>query len=211
MHITGNTLRPEGCTSNCWEQLTVRDKGTGLAGRRREAQARGKMLAQKLKAAKRGDHSLGFMAIQARERWSTSDDMLYRPGHYWLAQAPEVLDVRKIDSRCTIEGTMFSPGDYLIRIGRYFDRKASDTSGLTFEEWIPPPNDSDGQTGSFIINATELRAVNFSLLPVSSPNLQAVRHSSRLARTASALPLQPWTKEYSMPKVIDDEIRAACW
>ena len=38
-------------------------------------------------------------------------------------------------------------------IGRYFDRVASDTSGLTFEEWAPP----DGS--SFIINATELRAV----------------------------------------------------
>ena len=31
---------------------------------------------------------------------------------------------RGIDKRCTIEGVMFSDGDYLVRIGRYFDRVA---------------------------------------------------------------------------------------
>ena len=51
-------------------------------------------------------------------------------------------------------------GDYLVRIGRYFDRAASDASGLTFEEWTPP----DGRD-SFIINATELRGVNFTMTP----------------------------------------------
>ena len=45
--------------------------------------------------------------------------------------------MRKIEKRQTINGSMFSPGDYLIRVGRYFDRDASDTSGLTFEEWQP--------------------------------------------------------------------------
>ena len=60
------------------------------------------------------------MGIQARELWSTSEEVHYRPGHFWLAQAPVVLEVRKINTRCTIEGVMFSAGDYLVRICRYF-------------------------------------------------------------------------------------------
>ena len=53
--------------------------------------------------------------------------MHYRPGHFWLAQAPDVREVRRIDKRCTIDGVMFSVGDYLVRIGRYFDRGARST------------------------------------------------------------------------------------
>lgn len=75
--------------------------------------------------------------MQARERWSIEEDMLYRPGHYWVAQAPDVLEVRKLENRETINGQPFSKGDYMIRIGRYFDKDASDDTGLTFEEWQP--------------------------------------------------------------------------
>ena len=119
-----------------------------------------------------------------------------------------MLEVRKIDKRCTIEGVMFSDGDYLVRIGRYFDRMASDTSGLTFEEWMPP----DGS--SFIINATELRAVNFTMTPTAPlPPLQEVRRSGRRAAVVSAAP-QPRPTEYCMDQLVDDDIRrrgAACW
>ena len=55
--------------------------------------------------------------------------MHYRPGHFWLAQAPDVREVRRIDKRCTIDGVMFSVGDYLVRIGRYFDRGACQRRG----------------------------------------------------------------------------------
>ena len=101
---------------------------------------------------------------------------------------------------------MFSPGDYLIRIGRYFDRKASDPSGLTFEEWTPP----DGS--SFIINATELRAVNFTMTPVpAEPDaLSEVRRSGRLAAAVS-IPPPPPAKEFTMDQLIDDDIRGRCW
>lgn len=208
MRSEGSLLHAEGCTSAIpWEQQVVQDKGTGLAGRRREAQKRGKELAQKLMAAKQGNHAAGFMAIQAREGWTISDDVHYRPGHFWIAQAPDVLDVRRIDSRCSIDGTAFSPGDYLVRIGRYFDRKASDPSGLTFEEWTPP----ECSDGSHIINATELRAVNFSMLPVKPPlPLQEVRRSRRLA-TIVSIPPSPPPKVYTLPQIIDNEIRSACW
>ena len=108
----------------------MRDLGTGIAGRRKEAQGLGAELAPKL-------HESGFFAVQARERWSLKEDLLYRPGHYWLAQKDALEVVRSVTKRETINGTSFSPGDYVIRVGRYFDRDASDESGLTFEEWQP--------------------------------------------------------------------------
>ena len=147
----------------------------------------------------------GAAAI-ARERWSTSEEVHYRPGHFWLAQAPDVLEVRMIDKRCTIESVMFSPGDYLIRIGRYFDRVASDPSGLTFEEWTPP----DGS--SFVINATELRGVNFTMTPTEpGPALGVeLRRSARRAAVVEA-PMVERAKEYVMDPLVDDTLRARCW
>lgn len=55
-----------------------------------------------------------------------------------MAQAPDVLEISKITKpRETINGQSFNKGDYMIRIGRYFERDASDPSGLTLEEWLP--------------------------------------------------------------------------
>ena len=113
--------------------------------------------------------------------------------------------MRSPSALATIEGVMFSPGDYLVRIGRYFDRVATDTSGLTFEEWTPP----DGS--SFIVNATELRSVNFTMTPTVQPStLQEVRRSGRRAAVVS-MPPQPPPKEYVMDQLVDDDIRARCW
>lgn len=101
---------------------------------------------------------------------------------------------------------MFSTGDYLVRIGRHFDRMASDPSGLTFEEWSPP----DGSS-SFVVNATEIRGVNFTMTPkASSPPLVEIRHSGRLAQ-AIMPPPQTKPTEYEMDPLIDDQIRARCW
>ena len=208
MTSAGNKLICDTCTHRDkppWAQQMARDLGTGLAGRRKESQEEGKKLAQRLLAPSMVKPHQGFLAIQARERWSTSEEVHYRPGHFWLAQAPDVLELRQVATRCTIEGVMFSPGDFLVRIGRYFDRVATDTSGLTFEEWTPP----DG--GSFIINATELRAVNFTMTPVvQQPPLQEVRRAGRRAAVVSTPP-QPPPKEYTMDQLVDDDIRSRCW
>jgi len=100
---------------------------------------------------------------------------------------------------------MFSSGDYLIRIGRYFDRVATDTSGLTFEEWIPP----DGS--SFVINATELRGVNFTMTPAQpGPPPVDLRRSARHAAVVET-PMVQRVTEYVMDQLIDDTIRARCW
>ena len=243
-----------------WHEQTVKDKGTGLAGRRVEAQTAGKEHAKNLKAS-------GFLAIQARERWSTKEVVHYRPGHFWLAQASDVLEVRRVTKRETHGGQPFAVGDYLVRIGRYFDRMPSDLSGLSFEEWQPErvfsPNDvgskltisakgvikvgsttrdaywgTDEQPaalsdvtiiavddawikygrgrndkfcnprieGGFVINATELRLVNFSMEPIDAAAYKP-RTSGRRAAAVSA----PKPKKYRMAKEIDHEIRAACW
>lgn len=175
-----------------WVQQAVRDQGTGSASRRKEAQELGKKLAVKLEAPTEEAPNRGFMAIQAREAWSETEDAHYRPGHYWLAQAPDVLDIQQIKERKSIEGTMFSPGDYLVRIGRYFERDPSDASGLKFVEWVPPNGD-----GPFLINATELRAVNFTMTPstVLQNPLSEVRRSGRLSHVIS-VPPTPRPKEY---------------
>lgn len=77
--------------------------------------------------------------------------------------------------------------------------------GLTFEEWDPP----DGST-SFIVNATEIRAVNFSMTPVvEGLPLTDVRRSGRLARVLTNSPQK--TTQYSMDPMIDDERRGRCW
>lgn len=128
-----NTLVCDGCQSPFplpWYEVSVKDLGTGLAGRRRESQALGSELAKLLKKG-------GFLGIQAREQWSISDDVLYRPGHFWLAQAPDDLEVRRITKRETINGQHFHPGDYLVRVERYFERDCADDTGLTFDEWKP--------------------------------------------------------------------------
>jgi hypothetical protein len=120
MTSSGDKLICDQCTHRnkpAWTQQTVKDHGTGLAGHRKEAQEEGKKFAQMLKAPSPAAPNEGFIAIQARERWSTSEEVHNRPGHFWLAQAPDVLEVRRIDRRRTIEGVMFGVGDYLVRIG----------------------------------------------------------------------------------------------
>ena len=100
---------------------------------------------------------------------------------------------------------MFGVGDYLVRIGRYFDRVASDTSGLTFEEWTPPTG------SSFVINATELRGVNFTMTPKEpGPPPVEVRRSARHVGVVEA-PMAARPKEYVMDSLVDDQIRARFW
>ena len=147
--------------------------------------------------------------------------------------ASDVREVRRIEERCTIDGVMFSPGDFLVRIGTYYDRRASDTSGLTFEEWTPP----DGKA-SFTVNATELRGANFTVAPIEEPSPvepppAAPRRGGRERRPTekaasagaagrgrgavvtapqeAAPPAPPAPKVVEMDPMIDDTIRKRCW
>ena len=55
---------------------------------------------------------------QARERWSTTEDVHFRPGHYWLARTVDAGDgtciIKRVDKRReTINGNLFTNGDYV--------------------------------------------------------------------------------------------------
>lgn len=60
--------------------------------------------------------------------------------------------------------------------------------------------------GGFIVNSTELRAVNFSMDSLDQPRVQPHRNGRRAARVGVPLP-----KRYGMHKDIDAEIRERCW
>ncbi|KAL1512060.1 hypothetical protein AB1Y20_005333 [Prymnesium parvum] len=182
----------------------------------------------------------GFFAVQARERWSISEDLIYRPGHHWLAQAPDMLEVRKITKRETINGQSFNVGDYMIRIGRYFDRDACDLSGLTFEEWQPElvftPDDvgskiSISQQGHIKIgrlsrpdvfwdDVTPPMLSRVTILSVNNDSgsinfsmepLDRPTVQPRKGGRRAAVVSAPLPKRYRMHAEIDAMIRARCW
>ena len=65
-----------------------------------------------------------------------------------------------------------------------------------------------------IINATELRQVNFTMVPAGKGlpcPVQDVRRSGRGHRAAIVNVPAPLPKEYVMPQQIDDDIRGKCW
>ena len=267
-------IRCMGCESgqHCggaaypWREQTIKMLGTGIGGRRKEAQAQGKDLAKKLKPGE-------FFAVQARQQWSTAESVHERPGHFWVAQAASNFRVATAEKRMTLGGTVFSKGDLIIRIGRYFDRDISDTSGLTFEEWQPitvfseadigktlnitggvikvnrttradvcwgdftpevnskkivkvdsstggwvelqgaPRFRNPPSAGDFVVNATELRAVAFSMTPLGRElplrEIAVRRRGSRAA--VVSVPPAPLPKRYILDPRIDSEIRAKCW
>ena len=136
-----------------WREQTIKRLGGGLAARRKEAQTEGARLARKLKP---GD----FFAVQARELWSTSEDIHVRPGHFWVAQAASNFRLEIADKRLTLGGTTFAKGDLIVHIGRYFDRDVSDPSGLTFEEWQPLTVFSEEDVGKTLTIAGGVIKVN---------------------------------------------------
>ena len=67
--------------------------------------------------------------------------------------------------------------------------------------------------GDFVVNATELRAVAFSMEALDRPlplSEVSVRRSGRLAAVVR-VPPAPLAKRYTMDVRIDSEIRALCW
>ena len=67
--------------------------------------------------------------------------------------------------------------------------------------------------GDFVVNATELRAIAFSMQPLDRQlplSEVTVRKSGRLAAIVS-VPPGPLPKRYSLDVTNDNEIRAKCW
>ena len=102
-------LRVDGCTGpeRRWTEHHVeRTDAAGIANERKRAQALGHKLARNLKV---GD----WIAVQARERWSTKEAVHYRAG----TPHPRLLSVRAeclIDSGVLLQAT-FGLGAWLTR------------------------------------------------------------------------------------------------
>ena len=137
------SLKCKGCTGpepQWTEHIVERTDAAGIVNERRRAQTLGHKLARTLKV---GD----WIAIQARERWSTKEEVHYRAGHYWVGRVVDAgIDhflgkgvVRQATKRREdINGTMFTEGDIAIAI-EWWDR-TTDDEGLAFEKWV----DTDG-------------------------------------------------------------------
>jgi len=225
-------LRVDGCTGpeRRWTEHHVeRTDAAGVANERKRAQALGHKLARKLKV---GD----WIAVQARERWSTKEVVHYRAGHHWVgrvvdAGAKHFLGdgvLKQVTKRREdIDGTMFTEGDIAIAV-EWYDRTTDDDEGLSFCKEIG----SDGAAVRGIINSTELRAasstpfdnglqftmaaeVEQAIVPAFRP-AQVTPAVTRTGRTAAvvalaAAPPPPDDTVYVMPARVDHEIRRGCW
>ena len=67
-----------------------------------------------------------------------------------MAQKDVLEVVRKVTKRETINGTSFSPGDYVIRVGRYFDKDPSDDASRRYgsKPWRKPLYATGGGPGA---------------------------------------------------------------
>ena len=129
---------------------------------------------------------------------------------------------------------MFSPADVgneltiskeggLVKVGRevldevfWGDEEPPELSRITIvsvnDEWVKYGHGKKDKfrnprtAGGFIINSTELRAVNFSMVALDTPPAPT-SSSGRRAGVVSA----PLPKRYTLPKEIDNDIRCACW
>jgi len=213
------------------EHHVERTDAAGVANERKRAQALGHKLARKLQV---GD----WVAVQARERWSTKEVVHYRAGHHWLgrvvdAGADHFLGkgvLKQVTKRREdIDGTMFTEGDIAIAV-EWYDRTTEDDEGLLFTKEVG----ADGAAVRSVINSTELRAASstpfdngllFTMAPVVEQAIQpafkppprqvtpAVTRTGRAAAVVELAAEPPPADDtvYSMPAAMDQEIRRGCW
>ena len=123
-----------------------------------------------------------FAAVQARERWSTEEEIHLRPGHYWLLELGDAGDGTPIErsfvARTTHAGLRFDAGESAIVVKRWLNRTADDAEGLTFVEW------QEASDEKMIVNSSELRAVGVELAVEQRACLQSVGQRRRQSTAA---------------------------
>ena len=81
MVSAGSKLNVPGCTRSkltVWDEFKVTSKeAAGIANREKRLEERRTKLRPHLKPG-------NYAAVQARERWSTAEDVHLRPGHHWV-------------------------------------------------------------------------------------------------------------------------------
>ena len=168
--------------------------------------------------------------MQARELWSTKEEIHLRPGQHWLSAFGDAGDGTCIDKPSEHElhadgsfklaprkwveykGVRFYNGDMALVVKRWLHRVETDASGLTFTEWDEAMEKApDAPTLGTILNSSELRAAGFKLEERLPPELEAVARTGRRTRGAGLRQLEgmgPTT--YALGVDDDNVFRSRC-
>jgi hypothetical protein len=136
----------------------------------------------------------------------------WRARQYWIGQAADAGNGSCIIKEFTdgggmLEATTFSKGDIALAV-KWFDRHPSDPEGMHFVEWdsAASGNDADAR---FVLNSTEVRAVNVKLNPVPPVGVPLVVGRARRSGVQPRAPVSPTIWE--LPRKAHDEILATLW
>ena len=161
-----------------------------------------------------------WACVQARELWSTEEEVHFRPGHHWLCELGDAGDGTSCEKKFELgprqwedyKGTRFYNGDQALVIKRWLNRVDEDASGLTFEEWDPASEaDTSQEPVAMIINSSELRAAGFKLKEVLPPQLESAARGGMRTRGAGLRRLQGMGPQRFLLHVDDDtEFRSRC-
>ena len=213
----GASLEVPGCerkklTSWKEDKFTVRP----MSGIKEREKRMKEILNKEIPRAKPGN----WACVQARELWSTEEEVHFRPGHHWLCELGDAGDGTSCEKKFELgprrwedyKGTRFYNGDQALVIKRWLNRVDEDASGLTFEEWDPASEaDTSQEPVAMIINSSELRAAGFKLKEVLPPQLESAARGGMRTRGAGLRRLQGMGPQRFLLHVDDDtEFRSRC-
>ena len=164
--------------------------------------------------------------MQARELWSTKEEVHLRPGHHWLFELGDAGDGTCLETlpngkkEFTLaprkwvdhKGTRFYNGDRVVIVKRWLHRVDEDASGLTFKEWDPKQDvDPNQPPVAMIINSSELRAAGFKLKELLPPELEQVARGGMQTRGAGLRQLEGMgPARWRLEQDDDNEFRLRC-
>ena len=213
----GASLEVPGCerkklTSWKEDKFTVRPM-SGIKEREKRIK---EILNKEIPKAKPGN----WACVQARELWSTEEEVHFRPGHHWLCELGDAGDGTSCEKKFELgprkwedyKGTRFYNGDQALVIKRWLNRVDEDASGLTFEEWDPASEaDTSQEPVAMIINSIELREAGFKLKEVLPLQLESAARGGMRTRGAGLRRLQGMGPQRFLLHVDDDtEFRSRC-
>jgi len=173
-----------GRTAHKWYQCDVSRKDTrGIVARRKEAQGKGRKLAE--------DGKIGqWVAVQNR----ADDGDPYLVGRLVDGGNGSPIAKKVTESTVKINGTTFTNGDYVMAI-EWFSRDPADSQRLTF---MGDADDTPGSIQFEVVNSTELRAINLKMT--------AVRRPGASTRRRAAVP-----QRYTLNAGDEWVVISACW
>lgn len=156
-HVGGKRYGYEEATIMC-------SQAPGMANARQRVKGLWRELKPLLKAGK-------FAAVQARELWSTEEQVHMRPGHFWACELgnangqgspilkeftrqqfwpPREGEAGYEEKYKGIQRQRYDEGECAILLRCYFNRTADDPEGLTFVRW----QERNGEM--LVINSSEM-------------------------------------------------------